>query len=150
MNKRKVLGLVSGVVLMSSGSSFAADVDLEIGMDAARQGYYDYAASVFGSHADKGNGDAQFNIALMYHSGLGVARDEGQALEWYERAAENGHEMAQAYLAAGYAEGWFGLEKNAQKARYWSEKLPVFRSTVEGELRSVNSGNRSFGWGSSQ
>jgi len=146
MLKKKIFGLISGVMLVSSGATFAGEVDLEIGMDAARQGYYDYAASVFGSHADQGNGDAQFNIALMYHSGLGVARDEGQALEWYEKAAENGHEMAQAYLAAGYTEGWFGLEQNAQKANYWSGKLPTFEASAS-QQRGTTKGERSFGWG---
>ena len=133
--------------MLASTPSFSEEVDLEVGFDAARQGYYDYAASVFGNHADKGNGQAQFNMALMYHSGLGVARDERQAVEWYERAANSGHEMAQAYMAAAYEEGWFGLEANAEKARYWSEKLPVAKvnNDVSQQPARQKTGGK-FGW----
>lgn len=35
--------------------------------------------------------------------------------------AEQGHVLAQEYLAAGYAEGWFGLRKDPAKAKHWSE-----------------------------
>ena len=146
MNRKHLLALISGMMLASSGSVMAGgDVELENGMDAARDGYYNYAASVFGQHADKGDGDAQFNMALMYHSGLGVARDERHAVELYEKAAENGHEMATAYLAAGYAEGWFGLERDAEKAQYWADRLP--QTTVSNDFeKPVAKGERKFGW----
>ena len=150
MKKKYLVGIISGLVLLTSGPSFSEDVELGVGFDAARQGYYGYAASVFGDHADKGNGQAQFNMALMYHSGLGVARDEKQAVEWYEKAAQSGHEMAQAYMAAAYEEGWFGLERDAEKARYWSEQLPQYKpseSSTAGSKKPVTARKHSsFGW----
>lgn len=50
------------------------------------------------------------NLGLLYHSGMGVGRDEAKAVQLYHAAAEQGHALAQEYLAAGYAEGWFGLD----------------------------------------
>lgn len=148
MKKKYLVGAMSGLMMLSAGPSFSEDVDLGVGFDAARQGYYGYAASVFGEHADKGNGQAQFNMALMYHSGLGVARDEKLAVEWYERAANSGHEMAQAYMAAAYEEGWFGLERDAEKARYWSDQLPEVKTTDDPvRSRAHVKGEGKFGWG---
>lgn len=143
---KKTIGLMAGLMFVASGAAFAQNTELEAGLDAARDGYYDYAANIIGNHADKGDKDAQFNMALMYHSGLGVARDERVAVEFYEKAAASGHEMATAYLAAGYTEGWFGLEKNAEKAKYWSEKLPKVEGAQDG-LSASFEGDRKFGWG---
>jgi len=85
----------------------------------------DYAAAVVAWQplASQGDAAAQFNLALMYHRGLGVASDEQKAVQWYQKSAANGYAKAQEFLAAAYREGWFGLEKNPQKAEYWAQQL---------------------------
>jgi len=85
----------------------------------------DYAAAVVAWQplASQGDAAAQFNLALMYHRGLGVASDERKAVQWYQKSASNGYAKAQEFLSAAYREGWFGLEKNPQKAEYWSQQL---------------------------
>ncbi len=85
----------------------------------------DYAAAVVAWQplASQGNAAAQFNLALMYHRGLGVPSDEQKAVQWYQKSATNGYIKAQEFLAAAYREGWFGLEKNSQKAEYWSQQV---------------------------
>jgi TPR repeat protein len=97
--------------------------DYNKGLLAAEAGDYTTAVQTWGPLASEGNSAAQFNIALMYHSGLGVPADEAKAVEWYRRSAENGYTKAQEFLAAAYREGWFGLPQDSQKAAYWDKRL---------------------------
>ena len=46
--------------------------------------------------AKSGNPRAQYQLATMYESGRGVAKDTNKAKEWYKKSAEN------HYKAAGY------------------------------------------------
>ena len=44
--------------------------------------------------AEQGHATAQFNLAVSYRNGEGVAQDHGQAAYWYEKAAAQGHAQA--------------------------------------------------------
>lgn len=113
-----------GCMALLSGFSVGAYADMySEAYSAAETGEYLKAASLFTSLAEKGIADAQFNLALMYHGGLGVARDEGRAVKWYEQAAANGVGQAQEFLAAAYQEGWFGLPRDPDRAAYWLQRL---------------------------
>lgn len=94
-----------------------------VGLLASEAGDYSSAVHSWQPLAKQGNGAAQFNLALMYHSGLGVAADEAVAVQWYQKSASNGYPKAQEFLAAAYREGWFGLKKDPQKAAYWDQQL---------------------------
>lgn len=61
------------------------------------------------------------NLGLLYHSGMGVGRDEAKAVQLYHAAAEQGHALAQEYLAAGYAKAGSAWIKDPAKAKHWSE-----------------------------
>lgn len=93
------------------------------GYDRAIAGDYDSAYAQWMPLALNGDGRAQFNLALMYHSGLHVDFDEHKAVYWYQAAAENGIREAQEYMYIGYKEGWFGLPKAERQAAYWADKL---------------------------
>ncbi len=93
------------------------------GLLASESGDYATAVMAWQPLASQGDAAAQFNLALMYHRGLGVAADEQKAVQWYQKSASNGYARAQEFLAAAYREGWFGLEKNPQKAEYWGQQL---------------------------
>lgn len=104
-----------------SSMSFSADyVDA---FEAANGEDYKKAAAIWFDLAKQGNPDAQFNLALAYHSGVAGSFNEPEALKWYKKAANAGHHRAQEYLAVGYREGWFGLKRNSKKAKYWEQKL---------------------------
>lgn len=45
--------------------------------------------------ATKGDAQAQFYLAEMYEQGLGTASDPQRALEWYRKAADQGHALGQ-------------------------------------------------------
>jgi TPR repeat protein len=55
--------------------------------------------------AHGGDARAQTQLATLYYHGLGVAEDDRQAAQWYERAARQGHAPAQFQLANLYAYG---------------------------------------------
>ncbi len=44
--------------------------------------------------ANEGNSNAQFDIGSMYQNGRGVSPDRAEAIDWYERAAEQQNEKA--------------------------------------------------------
>lgn len=93
------------------------------GFDATRTGDFEGALEFWQQRAKSGDAQAQFNLALMYHGGLGVEADEAEALKWYQKAAANDSDWAQEYLAVAYQEGWFGLDRNHKKSKFWYKKL---------------------------
>lgn len=101
----------------------AAPVDMEKSFSAAETGDFKNAINIWKDLADGGDAQAQFNLGLMYHGGLGLPRNEQEAVKWYQIAAEGGYEPAQVYLVVGYEEGWFGLPKDGNKAYYWRGRL---------------------------
>jgi len=120
LNLIKVLPLS---LLLFSGSFQAQASMVENGFDAARQGDVSGALKFWENRAAKGDGQAQFNLAMMYHGGLGVEQSETVALKWYHEAAKNNYTWAQEYLAIGYQEGWFGLNRDKGKSVYWYKQL---------------------------
>ena len=68
--------------------------------------------------AEQGDADAQFNLGLCYTDGLGVAKDEKEAVRWYRQAAEQGDAKAQFNLGYCYAKG-SGVTKDEKEAVRW-------------------------------
>ncbi len=112
-----VIALIVTVAL-----SMAQAHDYNDGLQAARTGDYNTAVMKWQPLAAQGDAMAQFNMALMYHRGLGVGIDETRAVAWYKKSANNGYIKAQEFLAAAYQEGWFGLPQDQQKANYWLKR----------------------------
>lgn len=59
------------------------------------------AFKVLSDEALKGNGQAMLNLGVLYERGYGVARHMGQALFWYQKAADKG--LPQGYYNLGVA-----------------------------------------------
>ena len=71
--------------------------------------------------AEKGDLEAHFNLAACYARGLGVARDQVEAVKWVRKAAEKGYPLAQFSLGNCYDNG-NGVTKNAVEAAKWMRK----------------------------
>jgi TPR repeat protein len=73
--------------------------------------------------ANQGDADAQFNLALLYHLGVGTPQDTRYAIYWYKKAAEQGHVNAQYKLGTLYRYG-YGEEvlQDSKQAVYWLTK----------------------------
>jgi len=72
-------------------------------------GFDDRVASYAVSHekefrvsAERGNVEAQYNLAMLYDRGIGVENDDAEALKWYQQAAEQGYAKAQYNLGMMY------------------------------------------------
>lgn len=114
----------SGFLALALAASAGAQAgDFADGFVAAEEGDYNRAVAEWKPLAEQGHAQAQFNMALLYHSGAAGRIDEAEAVKWYRRAAENGYPAAQEYMVVGYREGWFGLEKDAGQAKYWENQL---------------------------
>jgi hypothetical protein len=83
--------------------------------DHARAVYwYDKAANL-------GNTRAQTQLARMYATGVGVAKNDSEAATWSRLAAEQGSADAQALLADFYVKGW-GVPVDHEQAALWSRR----------------------------
>ena len=64
--------------------------------------------------AREGHADSQFNVALMYEQGLGVGKDEQEAVVWYGKSAAQGNSSAQYNMGVLY--------ENGRGTRIWFER----------------------------
>ncbi|MEJ7925273.1 SPOR domain-containing protein [Sphingobium sp. AN641] len=72
--------------------------DVKAGVDAWQQGDYARAISEWRPLAAAGDPDAQFNMGQAHKLGRGVQTDLSAALEWYRKAAGQGHLRAEDNL----------------------------------------------------
>jgi TPR repeat protein len=68
------------------------------GIEAWQRSDYVGAVNVWRPLAEKGDADAQFNLAQSYRLGRGVKTNLSAAKTWFERAARQGHVDAQTTL----------------------------------------------------
>jgi len=66
------------------------------GVEAWQAGNFEEAIRQWRPLADRGDADAQYNIAQAYFLGRGVPQNMNLAEQWYQRAARQGHEEAAA------------------------------------------------------
>jgi TPR repeat protein len=86
----------------SSGANLpipaVATPSVRAGVEAWQAGNFSLAIGNWRPLADRGDADAQYNIAQAYFLGRGVPQNNNLAEQWYERAARQGHEEAQGNL----------------------------------------------------
>ena len=71
--------------------------------------------------ANAGDAEAQFELGVDYRWGLGVKRDEAEAMRWYRKAADQGLAKAQYNLAIAY-DGGIGVKEDTTEAVRWYRK----------------------------
>ena len=72
--------------------------------------------------AEAGDAEAQMALAQRYRFGVGVALNPAKAVEWFQKAAEQGHVQGQFSVGFMYQTGENGIEKNLEKAAEWYRK----------------------------
>lgn len=72
------------------------------------------------AQADRGNADAQFRLGLKYANDGGT-QDYAQAAQWYLKAAEQSHSLAQFNLGVMYARGQ-GVPQDDAQSVTWIRK----------------------------
>jgi TPR repeat protein len=105
-------------------SQAAENANFQAGIAAYQSNDLPLAYKQFLAAAQAGHADSQFNIALMYEQGIGVGKDEKEAVVWYGKAAEQGHAAAQYNLGVLFENGR-GTGIDFAKANEWYRKASV-------------------------
>jgi hypothetical protein len=71
--------------------------------------------------ASQGHSEAQMDLGLALHFGMGVKQDYEQSFLWFKKSAGQGWVLAERALAECYESG-FGVPKDAALARSWGER----------------------------
>lgn len=91
--RSQLLSMALGSLVLAAGT-VPAQADTKAGVDAWSRGEYDAAVKQWRGPALKGDPDAQFNMGQAYKLGRGVKTDLNVALDWYKKAAAQGHLQA--------------------------------------------------------
>ncbi|MET0372360.1 MAG: SPOR domain-containing protein [Sphingobium sp.] len=98
MKRKWEASALAGALMFSVSVSGPVHADVKAGVDAWQQGDYARAIAEWRPLAQAGDPDAQFNLGQAYKLGRGTPTDLTQALDWYRRAAAQGHERAEDNL----------------------------------------------------
>jgi TPR repeat protein len=101
-----------------------AMANFEAGIVAYQANDLPLAYAAFLTAAEDGHADSQFNVALMYEKGIGVGKDEKEAMVWYGKSALQGNANAQFNLGVFYENGR-GTKVDFAKANEWYRKASV-------------------------
>jgi TPR repeat protein len=71
--------------------------------------------------AQQGHAPSQLGLALLYTHGVGLGRDEAQAVHWCRKAAKQQFEPAEFLLGLMYEFG-IGVGKDPEQAFHWYQK----------------------------
>ena len=103
-------------------TAMLAWADFDEGLKAYRSGDYVFAAKEWALLAEKGDAQAQGQLARLYYGGMGVAKDPNRAAALARQAAEQGDAEGQNLLGVLYYRGEGGLEKNREQSVVWFRK----------------------------
>jgi TPR repeat protein len=126
-------GLVLAACLLATAALAAETQDrktpdaianFEAGIVAYQANDLPLAYAAFLAAAEEGHADSQFNVALMYERGIGVGKDEKEAVDWYGKSASQGNAAAQFNLGVLYENGR-GTKVDFAKANEWYRKASV-------------------------
>ena len=74
------------------------DAQYSLGIYYNKINEYDKAFKWFEIAAKQNNKEAQFMLANMYYEGEVIDQSDSNAMYWYQKASEQGHVKATAYL----------------------------------------------------
>ena len=114
--------ILSCVLMLVSVSSIAGeDASIESALTAIENKEYDKAFKQFQVLANKGEADAQHNLAMMYRTGKGIKKNYKLSGEWFRKAADQGVVDAQYYMGHIYDVGE-GVSEDKKYAYVWYRK----------------------------
>ena len=124
---RRTIRLATASLTLAVAFGFLSSPDragLKEGVAAYEAGNLPLALKEFRAGAENGEADCQFNLALMYEQGIGVTKNEKEAVVWYRKSAEQGLSNAQFNLGVLYENGR-GCAVDFGQANQWYRKASV-------------------------
>ncbi len=112
MKTSKLLLIITAVALAAYTLSVWTGFDERLGTYASSH------EKTFRKAAERGDAEAQYNLALMHDRGIGVEENDTEAMKWYRKAAEQGYAKAQYNLGMMYYFGK-GVPKDKVAAYQW-------------------------------
>lgn len=82
---------------------------------------YEKAYQIWLKLAERGSPQAQFDLGVMFHNGLGFDTDYEKAVHWFSEAASQNHAEAENYLGAIYKTG-NGATQDIEKAQMYFKR----------------------------
>ncbi len=84
--------------------------------------------------AEKGNAEAQGNLARMYNNGWGAPKDKDLTFYWAKKAADQGNALGQNYIGQAFFQGDVVAKDLKQAARWYrlaaEQGFPVAQSNL--------------------
>ena len=105
------------LICLFSKISFA---DFDKGLKEYNNGNYESALNIWEPLAKEGVSNAQYNVGLMYHNGLGTKQDFEQAFKWLLKSSEQGNLNSIRLISTMYALG-NGIKKDFIKSYMWAK-----------------------------
>jgi len=120
MSKRlvKIFFIITTIFILSA---FKAEAGLDRNSAAVKP--VNYTKNFIDSKilADRGDPNAQFNVAVMYEVGQGTTQDFSEAVKWYQKSADQGMPEAQLNIGSMYS-GGKGVHQDYAEAVKWYRK----------------------------
>lgn len=116
--------IASMVFTIEINAQAPENANFEAGIAAYQANNLPLAYTEFLTAAKEGHADSQFNVALMYEQGIGIAKNEKEAVVWYDKSASQGNSAAQFNLGVLYENGR-GTAIDFAKANEWYRKAAV-------------------------
>ncbi|MEP0132957.1 MAG: tetratricopeptide repeat protein [Eudoraea sp.] len=97
--------VVTMIFTTETNAQVMENANFQAGITAYQANNLPLAYKEFLTAAKDGHADSQFNVALMYEQGIGVSKDEKEAVVWYGKSAAQGNAAAQFNLGVLYENG---------------------------------------------
>ena len=97
--------VVTMIFTIETNAQALENANFQAGITAYQANNLPLAYKEFHTAAKDGHADSQFNVALMYEQGIGVSKDEKEAVVWYGKSAAQGNAAAQFNLGVLYENG---------------------------------------------
>jgi hypothetical protein len=117
---RSPLAAISCCLALAAPAAPAGAQDFRSGLSAYDSGDYTRAFHDWFGLAEQGDARAEAGIGLLFHKGLGVSQDDGEASAWLIKAAEQGQAEAQLLLGSLFFFGQ-GMPQSYVSAYAWCD-----------------------------
>lgn len=97
--------VVTMIFTIETNAQALENANFQAGIAAYQANNLPLAYKEFLTAAKDGHADSQFNVGLMYEQGIGVGKDEKEAVVWYGKSATQGNAAAQFNLGVLYENG---------------------------------------------
>ena len=126
-----IIGLTLSILL---GSGVVVAADFNKGLEAYNSGDFKTALSEWTPIAEQGDASTQFNLGVMYESGIGVPKNDKTAAKWYTLAAEQGHAKAQYNMGVFYEYGRVVLANDRTAVEWYNLAAKQGHALAQGNL----------------